>query len=62
MGAKNNVKILSSKEATRKVASLRDSSTDKEVAEKIGISKNTLYKRLAFSDWKKSELAIITLL
>lgn len=47
-------------EATNKVYKLRqESQNDNELAEKLGMSKVTLYTRLRVSNWKKPELALI---
>lgn len=46
-------------EATTKAQRLRLSYKDDELANKIGISKPTLYTRLAKHNWKKSELHLI---
>jgi len=47
-------------DATRKVEQMRFYMTDEEVCKKIGISKNTLYKRLRDSKrWKTAEICII---
>ncbi len=46
--------------ATNKVYALRQQpGNDNDLAEKLGISKVTLYTRLKFNNWKKSELALI---
>ena len=47
---------------TTKVKLLLQTSTYEEIAEKIGISRTTLYKRLQCNDWKVSEIALITIL
>lgn len=47
-------------DATRKVEQFRYYKTDEEVCKMIGISKNTLYKRLRDSkSWKTSEIHTI---
>lgn len=47
-------------DATRKVEQFRFYKTDEEVCKLIGISKNTLYKRLKDSkSWKVAEIEII---
>lgn len=47
-------------DATRKVEQFRHYMTDEEVCKKIGISKNTLYKRLRDSkSWKTAEIYVI---
>lgn len=51
--------MITQKTATQKVQQLRAGLTDLEVAEKIGMSKNTMYKRLGNGEWKKTELALI---
>lgn len=45
--------------ATEKVQKLLCKGTHLEVAEKIGITKPTLYSRLANHTWKLGELALI---
>ena len=47
---------------TTKVKLLLQTSTYEEIAEIIGISRTTLYKRLQCNDWKVSEIALITTL
>lgn len=44
---------------TTKVKLLLQTNTYEEIAEKIGISRTTLYKRLQLSDWKISEIYLI---
>lgn len=44
---------------TTKVKLLLQTRTFEEVAEMIGISRTTLYKRLQLSDWKVSETYLI---
>lgn len=46
-------------EATSKTQRLRLSYTDDELAKKIGISKPTLYVRIAQHNWKVSEIFLI---
>lgn len=46
--------------ATDEVYKLRENRNDNELAELLGISKVTLYTRLRRSNWKKSELALIS--
>jgi hypothetical protein len=47
-------------EATNKVNRIRQHVTDQELSDMIGITKNTIYKRLRLiSGWKKSELVLI---
>jgi len=51
---------MSNHDCTRKVEQFRHYMTDEEVCKKIGISKNTLYKRLRDSkSWKTSEIHTI---
>ena len=45
---------------TTKAKLLLQTSTYEEVAEKIGISRTTLYKRLQLNDWKVSEIYLIS--
>lgn len=42
------------------VMSLKKYCSDEELAEMICMSRNTLYKRLASSEWKKTEVALIS--
>lgn len=46
-------------EVTAKVQRLRTSFTDEELIKKIGISKPTLYTRIAKHNWKVSEIYLI---
>ena len=46
-------------EATLKVQGLKGNIPDDKLAEKIGISKPTLYTRLVKSNWKKGEIELI---
>lgn len=47
-------------DCTRKVEQFRSYMTDDDVCKKIGISKNTLYKRLRDSkSWKTAEIFVI---
>lgn len=46
-------------EATTKVQRFRNSFTDEELSKKIGITKPTLYTRIARHNWKVSELFLI---
>ena len=50
---------MNQKEATLKVQGLKGNQTDDQLAEKIGISKPTLYTRLVKSNWKKGEIELI---
>lgn len=50
---------MNQKEATLKVQGLKGNITDDKLAEKIGISKPTLYTRLVKSNWKKGEIELI---
>lgn len=51
---------MTNHDCTRKVEQFRHYMTDEEVCKKIGISKNTLYKRLRDSkSWKVGEIAVI---
>lgn len=45
---------------TIKVKLLLQSKNYEEVAESIGISRTTLYKRLRCNDWKVSEIFLIS--
>ena len=47
---------------TTKIKSLLQTSTYEEVAEIVGISRTTLYKRLQCNDWKVSEIHLISTL
>lgn len=51
--------MLTKLEATSKVKRFMVGATDIETAEKLGISRPTLYKRLTKMDWKKGELSLI---
>lgn len=54
------VKIPNTKlETTVKVSSLRLKYTDAELCKKIGITKPTLYSRIAQHKWKLSEIYLI---
>ena len=47
-------------ETTKKILRYRGNPyTDEQIAEKIGISKPTLYVRLRLHNWKKSEVYLI---
>ena len=46
-------------EATLKVKGLKGNIPDDQLAEKIGISKPTLYTRLVKMNWKKGEIELI---
>jgi len=47
-------------DCTRKIEQFRHYKTDEEICKKIGISKNTLYKRLRdSSSWKTSEIYVV---
>lgn len=47
-------------DCTRKVEQFRSYMTDEEICKKIGISRNTLYKRLRDSgSWKTSETYVV---
>lgn len=50
---------MNQKEATLKVQGLKGNIPDDKLAEKIGISKPTLYTRLVKSNWKKGEIELI---
>lgn len=56
-------KITTHKEATNTILNLRQDinhyTNDDQLAKDINISKLTLYKRLAFSDWKPLEISRI---
>lgn len=45
---------------TTKVKLLLQTSTYEEIADSIGISRTTLYKRLQLNDWKVSEIYLIS--
>jgi len=45
---------------TTKVKLLLQKNTDEEIAKIIGISRNTLYKRLKDNKWKVSEITHIS--
>jgi len=45
--------------ATQKAKLLLQSMTYEELAEKLGISRPTLYKRLADSSWKLGEISLL---
>jgi len=45
---------------TTKVKLLLQMHTQEEVSEMIGISRNTLYKRLKLNNWKVSEISHIS--
>lgn len=47
-------------EATQKVYSIRETTTDNELSERLGISKVTLYTRLQINNWNKGELCLIS--
>ena len=47
---------------TTKIKLLLQTSTYEEVAEIVGISRTTLYKRLQCNDWKVSEIHLISTL
>lgn len=46
-------------ETTSKIQRLRLHKTDEEVAKIIGISRQTLYTRIAKHNWKTSEIFLI---
>jgi len=50
---------MTNKEATLKVKGFKGNVSDEVLAEKIGISKPTLYTRLVNENWKKGEVKII---
>ncbi len=50
---------MTNKEATLKVKGFRGNVSDEVLAEKIGISRPTLYTRLAKDNWKKGEVELI---
>ncbi len=45
--------------ATEKVYQLKESMSDLKLANKIGITKKTLYTRLIKSNWTKGEVCLI---
>lgn len=47
---------------TTKIKLLLQTSTYEEVADIVGISRTTLYKRLKCNDWKVSEIHLISTL
>lgn len=47
---------------TTKIKLLLQTSTYEEIAEIVGISRTTLYKRLQCNDWKVSEIHLISTL
>ena len=47
---------------TTKIKLLLQTSTYEEVAEIVGISRTTLYKRIQCNDWKVSEIHLISTL
>lgn len=54
------VKIIPTRlEATNKIKQRIGQKTYDEIAEEIGITRPTLYARLAEHNWKKSELVLI---
>jgi DNA invertase Pin-like site-specific DNA recombinase len=54
------IKIIPTRlEATNKIKERISQKTYDEVAEEIGITRPTLYARLAENNWKKSELVLI---
>ncbi len=51
---------MTNHDCTRKVEQMRFYMTDDEICKKIGISKNTMYKRLRDSkSWKTAEIYVI---
>lgn len=56
----NLKKCTEMNKTTTKVKLLLQTFTYEEMAEKIGISRTTLYKRLQCNDWKVSEIHLIT--
>ena len=50
---------MTKEESTLKVQGLKGNIPDDQLAEKIGISKPTLYTRLVKSNWKKGEIELI---
>ena len=50
---------MTKEEATLKVQGLKGNIPDDQLAEKIEISKPTLYTRLVKSNWKKGEIELI---
>lgn len=46
-------------QSTLKILGLKGNIPDDQLAEKIGISKPTLYTRLVKSNWKKGEIELI---
>lgn len=56
------IKLLSEYECSLKVESLRSVFTDRDLSEKLGITRQTLYTRIKEHNWKKPERALITIL
>lgn len=54
-----NINTMNQQQATLKVQGLKGNIPDDQLAEKIGISKPTLYTRLVKSNWKKGEIELI---
>ena len=50
---------MTDKLATQKVQQLRETHTDRELEKKLGMCRNTMYKRLAEGKWKLTEKALI---
>lgn len=44
---------------THKVKEMRERTTDRELASRLGMSRTTMYKRLKTDGWKLSEIALI---
>lgn len=55
--------VTNKKEATETVLQIREDVTmyvsDTQLAKDLNIAKLTLYKRLAFSDWKAHEIEVL---
>ena len=51
--------LMTKLETTQKVQKLRLIYGDKETAEKIGVSRNTMYKRIDSHKWKITEISHI---
>lgn len=50
---------MTKSEATAKVSGFRGKYTDEELATKLGISRPTLYVRLAKNNWKLGEIQLV---
>mgnify|MGYP000898624055 CR=1 FL=1 len=50
---------MTQQQATLKVQGIKGNIPDDQLADRIGISKPTLYTRLVKSNWKKGEIELI---